>query len=87
MMTNLAAFIFFTVTTNDWRTISTTIPAVESGTATLAVYRPAMANQVGNIRSNTVARVNWNGKTNEVVLESVVIGQVHRSIDANKIRD
>lgn len=85
-MTNLVAFIFFTVTTGDWRTVSTTIPALEQGNVALAVYRPPIANQVGNVWSNTMARIVWNNKTNEVAIESTLIGNASRSVDANTVR-
>jgi len=85
MITNLAAVIFFTITTNDWRTISITTPYIAPSQMTLAVYRPPIAHQVGNVRSNTVARIQWGGKTNDVILDSVIVGTVNRDVDANRL--
>lgn len=81
MLTNLLATVFFTITTNNWRTVATTIPTTESGPSVFAVYRGTMSHQVGEVRSNTVALVAWNGHTNEVVLESVFLRSEQRSID------
>jgi hypothetical protein len=80
-MTNLLATIIVTSTTN-WTTTSYTTPATQPGNTMHAVYRPTMANQTGTVYSNLVARVEWNGKQVEAVLESTPVRTEERSVDA-----
>lgn len=82
MLTNLIASIFFTITTNDWKTHAVTTPYVAPANITQTVYRPPIAHQSSPILSNTVAAIVWNGKTNNVVIDWTVIGTAYRDVDA-----
>ena len=74
-MTNLLAFVIFTVSTN-WVTISTTYP--KCNTPGCLVYHMPMLNMVGTIYSNKVFVVDWEGKKVETVVESKEIGTIKK---------
>lgn len=80
-MTNLLATIVFTLTTN-WTTTSVERPVYNDPPgAMLAVVRVSTLHQCGQVMSNTVARIEWKGKTADTVLESVAVGEpIHRTI-------
>jgi hypothetical protein len=66
-MTNIMATISLVVVTN-WLTTSITSPVIDNPTA--AVMRYETENQIGARVTNTVATIVWNGKTNQMILES-----------------
>lgn len=68
-MTNILATISFVVVTN-WLTTSITSPVVPPSEQFNAVIRYDIENQVGARVTNTVAIIVWNGKTNQMILES-----------------
>ncbi len=73
----LLAEIHGEVVTN-WETTSREQP-------TLPSWAPATLHQIGTVRSNTIANVNWKGQTIPVVLESVVINTLTRHIQESNI--
>lgn len=80
-MTNLAAIITFELVTN-WTHTATT-RSVQSGDGagvTLAVYHASGYHERGNIYSNTVATIQWNGQSVKAILESLQIGETNRIV-------
>lgn len=78
--TLLNAVLSSSITTN-WTTVSKTTPVFEHPEFTvLAVHIVSTLNQRGDIYSNTVAKVEYEGKWHEFVLKSTLIGETHRKI-------
>jgi len=69
-MTNIIATVIAVLATN-WVTVSRTTPVVPNEALLYAVMRYDTLNQTGTVVTNYMARIVWNGKTNEFVLESV----------------
>ena len=81
--TNIIATISFIIATN-WFTISVTTPRCDQPFC--AVAHISTENQVGARVTNTVATFVWNGRTNQVTLESTqpfYNGDLTRSVPRN----
>lgn len=79
MITNLVATIFFTITTNQWATVSKTIP-VNTAPPWYLIYQTSTLHQVSPIHSNTVMRIKWKDATHDVIVEQTVVGEAKRDV-------
>jgi hypothetical protein len=64
-------------------TVSTTYPSYNNLPPGHLMYIAPIAHQVGRVQSNTMAKVQWKGKEVEFMLESTLINQITRDVDAN----
>lgn len=74
-MTNLIAKISFALVTN-WVPVSVTSPVVPPSERNFSIYRRSMITYVGTVASNTVATVEWRGRSIPMILESVEVAKL-----------